>query len=579
MLARPRLAAASLSFAFSLGALCAQQAASSPTLADRFSELDAKFRSAVAGKPASEVEAWTCGDSGRRMTLQWVLLSRLGAEGRARPALSQSTTLDWLLATQPALEELLGSGEVVERRWADALAVLDRIVTSDPAAKEGLPRRIAIATALTFAQPVAWMADGSPIDPVARYRSYVQWDRDGVLFPSFRDLSTWELRYVVGSWSSDADLVWAREHIKPELKVRDRVGDGAHMLKYTATNKNGVSVQKGRAFYDDKPMTMAVMLEYGGVCGAISRFGTSMSQAFGVPAMPVGQPGHCAFLWQKQAHEWSINNNISGWPESHRHDGIQMTWGNQAWLVPLFQTAQKDLGAFVDAELLLATAPLQSPSEAESLLAAARRRCPQHFGVWGASVLALQARAAGKAEWQAMLALAAKDLAQFPLAYEALLVKAEPFLLGKHATQEARQEYLFATTQVVAGMVMHGADARSGGFAVSNVLARMCQGNELAPVDSVELGLRVANSLEAKAKEPLFGAWRAALEELAERAIRAKETRAIAYSKLQEVCSRLREQKRDRDARWLADRIVNACKQAKDADLEAKAVAFRKSLG
>ena len=132
----------------------------------------------------------------------------------------------WLLDSPPALEELLGSGEVVDQRWPEAVEVFDRILTADPAAKSGLQRRIAVATALTFAQPVTWMADGSAIDPVARYRSFVQWDQEGVLFPSFRDLSTWELRYVVGSWSSDADLVWAREHIKPELKVRDRVGDG-----------------------------------------------------------------------------------------------------------------------------------------------------------------------------------------------------------------------------------------------------------------------------------------------------------------------------------------------------------------
>ena len=42
---------------------------------------------------------------------------------------------------------------------------------------------------------------------------------------------------------------------------------------------------------------MALMHEVGAVCGGVSKFGVAMAQAFGIPAMPVGQPGHCAFLW------------------------------------------------------------------------------------------------------------------------------------------------------------------------------------------------------------------------------------------------------------------------------------------
>ena len=35
-----------------------------------------------------------------------------------------------------------------------------------------------------------------------------------------------------------------------------------------------------------------------GVCGAVSKFGASCCQAFGVAAMPVAQPGHCAMIWR-----------------------------------------------------------------------------------------------------------------------------------------------------------------------------------------------------------------------------------------------------------------------------------------
>ena len=42
------------------------------------------------------------------------------------------------------------------------------------------------------------------------------------------------------------------------------------------------------------------MCRTGGVCGAVSKVAAGMSQAWGVCAMPVGQPGHCAYIWQRR---------------------------------------------------------------------------------------------------------------------------------------------------------------------------------------------------------------------------------------------------------------------------------------
>ena len=59
-----------------------------------------------------------------------------------------------------------------------------------------------------------------------------------------------------------------------------------------------MSVQDGLRFYDDQKATLPRILDYGGVCGAVSKFGASCCQAFGVAAMPVAQPGHCAMIWR-----------------------------------------------------------------------------------------------------------------------------------------------------------------------------------------------------------------------------------------------------------------------------------------
>lgn len=97
-------------------------------------------------------------------------------------------------------------------------------------------------------------------------------------------------------------------------------------------------------YYDYRPESIDVLCEVGGVCGAVSKVGTAVSQAFGVPGMPVAQPGHCAFLWQKRPGLWVLSNDISGWGESKKHEGIQSTWGNSAWMVVLMELCQQGRG-------------------------------------------------------------------------------------------------------------------------------------------------------------------------------------------------------------------------------------------
>ena len=58
-------------------------------------------------------------------------------------------------------------------------------------------------------------------------------------------------------------------------------------------------MQEGLRFYDGQKATLPRILAYGGVCGAVSKWGASCCQAFGVCAMPVAQPGHCAMIWRQ----------------------------------------------------------------------------------------------------------------------------------------------------------------------------------------------------------------------------------------------------------------------------------------
>ena len=575
--------------------LTTQSLEADATRAARDGALEAYFESLSAslgkelGSAAPKVVArFAATDAGALALMQWRVLARVGPAVRADAACRG--LFAWMLADRDALGMFLGSGDPAGGKWEEAARVLARCVR-DESHRAGLPLRIAVATALVFAEPVRWMADNTPIDPVARLDSYIAWDREGVLFASFRDLSAWELRYVVGSWSSDADLAWARANIKAELRARDKVGDGAHMLAYNLVNKNGVSVQEGGRFYDNKPMTLAVMLEYGGVCGAISRFGSSMSQAFGVPAMPVGQPGHCAFLWQKEPHRWSINNDISGWAESGCHAGIVMQWGHPAWFMPLMQEAQADARAFVAAETLLAAAELCKQDERGAIAAEACKLCPLHYGAWS-----MRIAAAKPAEARKLGKPLAEDFARHPVAF-AQLFNQLPAAEGGEA-KRAR-----GAAATIASMANAGADAGLCSWAVQTVLdasvrrmvggdsadaaAALVRGNapggarisDAKAREVVALAIECANQLDVAPEGPAHEAWKQAMNRLVRGVVFSPVAREDGLKDIQQGIGVLMRKNRANEARWIADRIVDAAKEAKDGPLETRAVELRNTLG
>jgi len=59
------------------------------------------------------------------------------------------------------------------------------------------------------------------------------------------------------------------------------------------------SIHKAHLFYENQPVTWRLIEKLGGVCGAVSNCTAGVCQSRGIPAMPVGQPGHCAMIWAK----------------------------------------------------------------------------------------------------------------------------------------------------------------------------------------------------------------------------------------------------------------------------------------
>ena len=308
-------------------------------------------------------------------------------------------TVNWILNDVIALQTLTLSGNPRKGNWKEAVMNLAKLIELDSEAKSGMKLKLAVGCALTFAEPVYDYADINnvrTIDMVSRYTSYVKWSEEGVLLEDFKTLNAWQYRYVVGAWRQDSELLWARENVKEGYATRGKIGEVTHsMIAYRLYNKFGVSVQTFAKYYADnvtdaatggtklvwRQVKMPVVVEVGAVCGGISKFGVDMAQAFGLPAMPVGQPGHCAFIWYKNG-KFALSNDVSGWAASTTHSGIAQAWVGRASWYPLMDAAQKNDQFWLTQKVLMATNYKSDMGLKFTILEKMTEMCPQNWQVW-----------------------------------------------------------------------------------------------------------------------------------------------------------------------------------------------------
>ncbi|PGZ94335.1 chitin-binding protein [Bacillus pseudomycoides] len=284
---------------------------------------------------------------------QWQFISQTGAAAMdtfAKKDAAHQNFLSWVMKNTDAMNTFLEGGSPTGKNPINALEIWNTIWNTDADSHEGLYLKLAIATSLAHAEPVKYWTNNKPIDPLTRYQYYKSADQNNELFPVFRTYDVWHLRLVVNTWSPEEDLTWARNMINtehPELKRQDKIGESAYLIKYVSNNKDGVSIQAGNDAFYGLGWNLASIYRDGGVCGNISKFGTQVSQAFGVAAMPVGQPGHCALIWNDKPSSWHLGNDISGWGASEHHGGTVIPWSddklkNQVPYILLFEGAESD---------------------------------------------------------------------------------------------------------------------------------------------------------------------------------------------------------------------------------------------
>ena len=216
--------------------------------------------------------------------------------------------LDELFANTPLVLQMLVADGAKWGKYGTAIQIYQAIQKASPKAKEGVFQRMAVATSLAHAMPIAERATGDPkestkkIDPVKRYLSYEKAFLAGELDPAFKDLTTWDLTFVIDSEDSDEALAWCREMMRsyrPDLIEKDY-----NDLRYSQSVDAEIQYTSSFVAEDRAElMFMQNILSNGGICGRRAFFGRFALRAFGIPAIARPEPGH-ATLVQWTPHGW-----------------------------------------------------------------------------------------------------------------------------------------------------------------------------------------------------------------------------------------------------------------------------------
>lgn len=218
------------------------------------------------------------------------------------------------------MEQFLGSGRpgmhVSDNRvgsYAQSLKALDLLFWNDKGGylqKSKIGKYIATSIALNHAY------DWDDEMLVEHMECYREWDKDGTLDDSCYKLDTAGWREITNQGQNAPlpvdNLRWIHDYAN--VPPAHHYGVCHQSMAYRLFNCFGASVH-GRMYYqpwEHRWNTQELRYRVGGVCGAISKFGSQCAAAHGIRAYTAGQPGHCAFLlWDYSVDHWGLGNAVT----------------------------------------------------------------------------------------------------------------------------------------------------------------------------------------------------------------------------------------------------------------------------
>lgn len=190
----------------------------------------------------------------------------------AQQGKEQEALVEKLLADDVLMKCMLSAGGAADGRYGQAMQIYTDIQKSSTHAKEGILERFALGTSLEQAVPVAQRnADDvttgpATVDPVKRYMHYEKAFLAGELDPGFKDLPTWDCRYVANGDEPDDILTWGREMLQNYYP--DQIGTADYRWRYVESVKTDVKYGSQDQKNDSPSLGFYQnIINTGGVCG------------------------------------------------------------------------------------------------------------------------------------------------------------------------------------------------------------------------------------------------------------------------------------------------------------------------
>ena len=267
----------------------------------------------------------------------------------AQQGADEEKLLEKLFADEPLMRQILEAGGANGGEYGEAMQVYAEILKASERAREvgSIFQRLALGTSIhmpwlqteTKAVKLDAEAEAGAESPtllpqdkkggvhgivyrtetgvaqVPRYLHYEKAFLDGELDPDFKDMNTWECRFITDSEYSNEDLTWTRQMMR--IYRPDHITTEDTQWRYVRFIKSDVPYCS--TTHDPSLGTRAQMeIALGGICGRRAFLGRLTSRAFGIPTRASTQSGHGAMC------HWSPD----GWVI------CLGAWWNMAWCGP-----------------------------------------------------------------------------------------------------------------------------------------------------------------------------------------------------------------------------------------------------
>ncbi len=221
--------------------------------------------------------------------------------------------IDALLADHDLMKQMLVAGGPAMGHYGQAMEILQSIRAASKQPQEGILERLALATALELAARET--SDYRRIDPLKRYLAYEKWYLAGELDPHFKDMTTWECRYIINDYETEEMLAWLRTMVNNYRP--DTVDTEYVRSRYMAINSE---IPQTTPQYDEDITRLQSIVCNGGRCGPKATLGRATTRAFGIPTWGARVKAHTGMTyWTPHGWTTALGVAVTGsfWDKDH----------------------------------------------------------------------------------------------------------------------------------------------------------------------------------------------------------------------------------------------------------------------